>query len=185
VYSYSPLGIRVLNKIEGIIRKHMDMVSTEVFMPSLQPVLNWEKTKRLDSVDVLMKTVGANEASVQKNPQTYILGCTHEEIITPLAGEFIKSYKDLPISLYQVQTKFRNESRAKSGLLRGREFRMKDAYSFHATDSDFGEYYERMKQVYMDIYTELGIVDSTFITVASGGDFTDKFSHEFQTLTDA
>lgn len=185
VYSYEPLGVRVLRKIEDLVRKHMDAVSTEVFMPSLHPIANWEKTNRLEKVGVLLKTVGANAASQEMNSQSYILGSTHEEIVTPLAGEFINSYTSLPVSLYQIQTKFRNEARAKSGLLRGREFRMKDLYSFHANEEDFLKYYELMKKVYMDVFVELGLGDSTFLTLASGGDFTDKFSHEFQTVTEA
>jgi prolyl-tRNA synthetase len=185
VYSYEPLGLRVLKKIEDIVRKHMDTVSTEVFMPSLHPMANWEKTNRLDKVDVLLKTVGANAASQEKNSQSYILGSTHEEIVTPLAGEFINSYQSLPVSLYQIQTKFRNEARAKSGLLRGREFRMKDLYSFHANEEDFVAYYDQMKKVYLELFAELGLGDSTFLTLASGGDFTEKFSHEFQVVVPA
>ena len=97
VYSYETLGIRVLRKIEEVVRKHMDKVSSEVFMPSLHPVANWEKTGRLEKVDVLMKTMGANATSQEKNSQGYIVGSTHEEIVTPLAGEFISSNKNLPV----------------------------------------------------------------------------------------
>lgn len=103
-------------------------------------------------------------------------------MVTPLIQQFAKSYKDLPLCVYQIQSKFRNEARAKSGLLRGREFRMKDAYSFHMDETQLLEYYEMMKKVYMDIFTDLGIGKDTFITAASGGDFTDGFSHEFQTV---
>ena len=185
VYSFLPLWLRVLNKIESIIRRHMDTVSQEILMTALQPIANREKTHRLDVVDVLMKTTGANEKSKQKSTNEYILGCTHEEIVTPLVQEFAKSYKDLPISVYQIQSKFRNEARAKSGLLRGREFRMKDAYSFHIDEADLLKYYEQMKIVYMKIFEDLGIWQDTYITAASWWDFTDWFSHEFQTICEA
>jgi len=106
-------------------------------------------------------------------------------MITPIVSEHARSYKDLPCAFYQIQTKFRNEARAKSGLLRGREFRMKDLYSFHADEDDLKVYYEKTKAVYMSIFQDLGIGDDTYITLASGGDFTKDFSHEFQTLCDA
>jgi prolyl-tRNA synthetase len=184
VYSYLPLGLRVLNKIEQIIRKHMDTVSQEVMMPVLQPIASRELSGRLDKVDVLMKSTGANEKSKTKSTNEYILWCTHEEVVTPLVQEYAKSYKDLPVSVYQIQSKFRNEARAKSGLLRGREFRMKDAYSFHRDETDLLHHYEEMKQVYMNIFEDLGIGQDTYYVAASGGDFTDKFSHEFQTRLD-
>jgi prolyl-tRNA synthetase len=133
----------------------MNEVSQEVLMAALQPIENREKTGRLNNVDVLMKTSGANEKSKNKCTNEYILGPTHEDVVTPLVQEFTKSYKDLPVSVYQIQNKFRNEARAKNGLLRGREFRMKDAYSFHANEDDLLRYYEKLKQVYMNIYTDL------------------------------
>lgn len=185
VYTFLPMGLRVLNKIENIIRKNINTIGTEIYMPCLSPTENREKTKRLDSVDVLMKTAGANEVSKRKCTNEYILNPTHEDVVTPLVQEFVKSHKDLPVAFYQVQSKFRNEARAKSGLLRGREFRMKDLYSFHADDADFVQYYEESKQVYKTIFDELWIGDQTYITVASGGDFTEKNSHEFQTLCEA
>jgi len=185
VYTFLPLGLRVLNKIENVVRKHMDKVGVEVLMTSLAPKEIWENTNRLDKVDVLMKTSGANEASKQKSSNEYILNSTHEEMITPIAKDYLRSYRDLPAAYYQIQTKFRNEARAKSGLLRGREFRMKDLYSFHASEEDLKRYYEEMKSVYLDIYRDLGLEDDTFVTLASGGDFTKDFSHEFQTLTEA
>jgi prolyl-tRNA synthetase len=132
-----------------------------------------------------MKTSGANEASKNKSSNEYILNSTHEEIVTPIGMEHIKSYRDLPAAYYQIQTKFRNEARAKSGLLRGREFRMKDLYSFHKDEKDLLEYYENVKNVYMDIYKELRLDEDTFISGASGGDFTKEFSHEFQTIVPA
>lgn len=185
VYTFLPLGLRVLTKIEQIIRRHMDRIGNELVMPSLAPRENWEKTGRLDTVDVLMKTAPANNASEEKSTNSYILNPTHEELITPIGAEYARSYKDLPIAFYQIQTKFRNEARAKSGLLRGREFRMKDLYSFHRSEEDLKVYYERAKEVYMDIYREIGIGDDTFITLAGGGDFTKEFSHEFQTVVEA
>ncbi len=185
VYTMLPLGLRVLTKIENIIRHNMDTIGNELVMSALAPRELWEKTGRLDVVDVLMKTEPANKASLEKSSNSYILNPTHEELITPIAAEYARSYKDLPIAFYQIQTKFRNEARAKSGLLRGREFRMKDLYSFHATKEDLQTYYEHTKKVYMDIYRELGIGNDTFITLSGGGDFTKDFSHEFQTIVDA
>ena len=185
VYTMLPLGLRVLTKIENIIRRNMDTIGNELVMSALAPRELWEKTGRLDVVDVLMKTEPANKASQEKSSNSYILNPTHEELITPIAAEHARSYKDLPIAFYQIQTKFRNEARAKSGLLRGREFRMKDLYSFHATKEDLQTYYEHAKKVYMDIYKELGIGNDTFITLSGGGDFTKDFSHEFQTTVEA
>ncbi|MBP9782529.1 MAG: prolyl-tRNA synthetase [Candidatus Pacebacteria bacterium] len=184
VYTFLPLGLRVLKKIEDIVRRHMDTVGTELLMTTLSPEEYWKNTNRLDTVDVLMRTGPANEVSKQKSSNSYIINPTHEDMITPLAAEYLQSYKDLPAAFYQIQTKFRNEARAKSGLLRGREFRMKDLYSFHRDQNDLMRYYEEIKPVYMNIYRDIGIGDDTFITVASGGDFTPNFSHEFQTLVD-
>lgn len=185
VYTFLPMGLRVLNKIENIIRKHMDTIGTEIFMPCLSPTENREKTNRLNTVDVLMKTSGANEASKKKCTNEYVLNPTHEDIVTPLVQEFVKSHKDLPVAVYQIQSKFRNEARAKSWILRGREFRMKDLYSFHADDADFVNYYEQSKKVYKETFDELWIGQDTYLTVASGWDFTEKNSHEFQTLCSA
>ncbi|MFA5131992.1 MAG: aminoacyl--tRNA ligase-related protein [Candidatus Paceibacterota bacterium] len=185
VYTFLPLGLRVLTKIENVIRRHMDAIGNELVMSSLSPRENWEKTGRLDTVDVLMKTEAANAVSLEKSSNSYILNPTHEELITPIAALYARSYKDLPVAFYQIQTKFRNEARAKSGLLRGREFRMKDLYSFHRDEADLKTYYEEAKKVYMNIYREIGLGDDTFITLAGGGDFTKEFSHEFQTVVDA
>lgn len=184
VYTFLPLGLRVLNKIESIVREQMDTIAQEVSMPALSPTSLWKTTKRLDSIDVLMKTVAANDISRLKHDARYILNPTHEEIITPIAKKFNASYKDLPKAVYQIQSKFRNEPRAKSGLLRGREFRMKDLYSFHATEEDLTSYYEKVKKVYTKLFTLLGIGKYTYITMASGGDFSKSFSHEFQTKCD-
>jgi prolyl-tRNA synthetase len=182
VYTFLPLGLRVLQKIEQIVREEMDTIGAEVFMPTLAPVENWKTTGRFESVDVLLKAVPANSNAEKKHMAEYVVSPTHEEIVTPLAKYFAKSYKDLPSAYYQIQTKFRNEPRAKSGLLRGREFRMKDLYSFHVDNADFEKYYEKAKIVYMNVFRRLGLGDDTVITLASGGDFTDKFSHEFQTI---
>lgn len=184
IYTFLPLGLKVLNKIENIVRSEMDKIGVEVLMPALSNSSSWKKTKRLDSVDVLFKADGANKLSQEKNSKFYVLNSTHEEIVTPLVQSYVHSYKDLPVSVYQIQTKFRNEERAKSGLLRGREFRMKDLYSFHVSEADLLNFYEKVKVHYMNIFEKLGIGNDTFITHASGGDFTTEYSHEFQTLLD-
>lgn len=185
VYTILPLGLRVLSKIENIIRHHMDTVGNELLMPSLSPEERWNNTGRLDSIDVLMRTAPANKLSADKSSNSYILNPTHEDVITPIVKDIARSYKDLPVAFYQIQSKFRNEARAKSGLLRGREFRMKDLYSFHKDQDDLMRFYEEMKTVYANVFRDIGIGDDTYITVASGGDFTPNFSHEFQTVTDA
>lgn len=182
VYSFLPLGLRVLNKIEQIVREEMNQIGTELLLPALQDKQAWQTTGRLESVDVLFKAVGANKLSVERNSSEYILGSTHEEVVTPLAQHYRSSYKDLPFAVYQIQTKFRNEPRAKSGLLRGREFRMKDLYSFHTDEADLKKYYEAAKNTYTRVFKRLGLANDTFITYASGGDFTSEYSHEFQTL---
>ena len=178
VYIYTTLGLKVLRKIENIVREEMDNAGAhEVLMSSLGSKLHWDQTGRWDVVDVLFKL----PASTWKE---YALNPTHEEIVTPFAGEFIQSYKDLDFAVYQIQTKFRNEKRAKSGLLRWREFLMKDLYSFHRDEASLDAYYENMKKVYMKVFDRLGIWKDTYITLAWGWDFTDKYSHEFQTLLD-
>lgn len=182
VYTYLPLGLKVLNKIENIVRSEMDTVASEVLMPTFSPLSSWRKTGRLDSVDVLFKAVGANQLSRTRNDTEYIVNSTHEEVITPIAQHFRSSYRDFPFAVYQIQTKFRNEPRAKSGLLRGREFRMKDLYSFHTDEYDLQKFYDKMKQVYFTVFRKLGLGHDTFLTYAAGGDFTDQYSHEFQTL---
>jgi len=175
VFTYLPLGYRVLTRIEAIVRRHMDALGAqEILMPALQPKDPWVTTGRWDTVDVLYKIpVGDRELC---------LGPTHEEIITPLAVPYISSYKDLPRAVYQMQTKFRNEPRPKSGVLRGREFRMKDLYSFHGNEQDLDTYYEKVKASYIAIFEECGLGDITYFTYASGGTFS-KYSHEFQTIT--
>jgi prolyl-tRNA synthetase len=176
VYEFLPLGLRVLQKVEQIVREEMNAVGgQEILMPALQPKENWEKTGRWDSLDnILFKLKGAGEKDLA-------LGPTHEEIVTPLAKKVIFSYKDLPKAVYQFQTKFRNEPRAKSGLLRGREFRMKDMYSFHANQEDLDKYYEKVEKAYEKIWQRLGLDKITVKTYASGGSFS-KYSHEYQTI---
>jgi len=180
VYTFLPLGTRVMQKIEGIIRKNMvdaPMNGQEIVMPSLTPKENWLKTNRWDNFDVLFKLKGAGDKDVALAP-------THEEVVSPLAKKFVFSYRDLPFSLFQFQNKFRNELRAKSGILRTREFLMKDLYSFHASQEDLDKYYNRAKKVYLNIFKECGIGKLTYRTLATGGSFS-KYSDEFQTLTDA
>lgn len=185
VYSYLPLGLRVLHKIEQIVREEMDAIgATEMLMPSLSSKSSWEITGRIDTVDVLFKALGANIHSSTKNPTEYILNSTHEEVITPTVKSFLNSYKDFPKAVYQIQTKFRNEARAKSGILRGREFRMKDLYSFHTNSGDFENYYETVKRAYFKIFDRLSLKNITKYTYASGGDFSDKYSNEFQVVTE-
>ena len=181
VYTFLPLGIRVLHKIENIVREEMNTIGTEILMPSMAPKKMWEDTGRLNSVDILFKASGANAKSQEMNSGEYILNATHEEVVTPLAMSERRSYKDFPFAIYQIQSKFRNEARPKSGLLRAREFRMKDLYSFHTSNEDMEAYYEKSKEVYMDVFNKLGIGEDTVIAAASGGMFTDQFSHEFQT----
>lgn len=171
VYVYLPLGWRVLTKIEDIVREEMDKVGgQEVFMPSLHPKENWLTTKRWDSMDVLFKVKS-------QHGNEYALGPTHEEIVTPMALPVLNSYKDLPVAVYQIQTKFRDEARAKSGLMRGREFRMKDLYSYHISVEDLEQYYSKVADAYRAIFKRLGL--DAIYTYASGGSFS-KFSHEFQ-----
>ncbi|MEK7556625.1 MAG: proline--tRNA ligase [Patescibacteria group bacterium] len=184
VYTFLPLGLRVLNKIENIVREEMDKLGSELLMPALSPKELWQTTGRLETVDVLFEARGANEASRKKNDASYVLNATHEDVLTPIAQQFRPSYKDLPAAVYQIQTKFRNEPRAKSGLLRGREFRMKDLYSFHASEEDFEDFYEKMKVAYTNTFQRLGIGNDTYVVMASGGSFSKHFSHEFQTRCD-
>jgi len=179
-YAYLPLGLRVLENIKQIIREEMDAInSNELIMTSLQRKEVWEKTTRWndDVVDVWFKTKLKDDTEVG-------LGWSHEEPIVEMMQNYIHSYRDLPASVYQFQTKMRNELRAKSGIMRGREFVMKDMYSFHATKEDLDDYYAKATEAYKRVYDRLGIGDDTYVTFASGGAFT-QFSHEFQTICDA
>lgn len=178
VYSYLPMGFLVLKKIENIIRQNMLAVDgQEILMPALNPKENWQKTGRWESLDILFKLKGAGD-------KDYALAPTHEEVVSPLAKKVILSYKDLPISVFHIQNKFRNELRAKSGILRTREFMMKDLYSFHATQEDLDKYYEKVTKAYLNIFKQCGIGKQTYRTLASGGSFS-KYSDEFQTITNA
>lgn len=182
VYTMLPLGWRVVKKIEAIVREEMEAVGgQEVFMPSLSPQSLWETTGRLEKMDSLFEARGANEVSRRVNDSSYILGATHEEIATPLVGKYVFSYRDLPVAVFQIQSKFRNEPRPRSGLLRGREFLMKDLYSFHTSPEDLRDYYEKVKQAYIRIFERLGAGEDTYVAWAGGGDFTEEYSHEFQT----
>jgi prolyl-tRNA synthetase len=177
VYTFLPLGLKVLNKIGDIIREEMGEIGgQEVLMPALHPREIWDKTKRW-KVEEMFKT----ESQAGKD---YGLGWTHEEVITPLVKKFVSSYKDLPLCIYQIQDKFRDELRAKSGLLRGREFLMKDLYSFHEDEKDLDKYYKEVKRAYFKVFKRAGIGKDTYLTLASGGTFS-KYSHEFQTVTEA
>ncbi|MDA1169274.1 MAG: His/Gly/Thr/Pro-type tRNA ligase C-terminal domain-containing protein [bacterium] len=184
VYTMLPIGLKTLTNIETIVREEMNKIASELLMPALSPTELWETTGRT-GIDVLFEARGANDASRKRNDGQYILNSTHEELITPLAQKNRQSYKDFPFAVYQIQTKFRNEERAKSGLMRGREFRMKDMYSFHTSEEDLLAFYETAKQAYMNIFSRLGIGEDTKITKASGGDFTTGFSHEFQTMCES
>jgi prolyl-tRNA synthetase len=175
-YTFLPLGLRVLKKIEKIIQEEMIKIEgQEILMPALTPKENWEKTGRWDSFDALFKLKGNNK-------KEYALGPTHEEIISPLAKKIILSYKDLPIYLFQIQTKFRDELRVKSGLLRTREFLMKDLYSFHKDEKDLENYYQKVAKAYLNIFKRCNL--SAFKTFASGGTFS-KYSHEYQVVTES
>ena len=179
VYSYLPLGLMALKNIENIIRKHMVAAGgSEIYMSALHPKSAWEVTGRYDTLDVLFRFTSFYSRT------DYVLGPTHEEIVTPLVKANVSSYRDLPISVFQFQWKFRDEKRAKSGLMRGREFYMKDLYSFHTNQEDLDDYYEKMTKAYTAVFQELGIGDKTVLTYASGGTFA-KYSHEFQMITDA
>jgi prolyl-tRNA synthetase len=180
VYAYTPLGLRVLERIRQIVREEMDAIQgQELIMTNLQPREHWETTKRWDDdvVDIWFKTELKDGTAVG-------LAWSHEEAIIEMMRQYVTSYKDLPISVYQFQTKLRNEVRAKSGIMRGREFVMKDMYSM-ATDSEQHDaYYNSVMEAYKKVYERVGIGQDTYVTYASGGAFT-KFSHEFQTVCEA
>ena len=180
VYSYTPLGLHVLENIKQIVREEMNAIgSQELIMSTLQRKELWQETGRWSDelVDVWFKSTLQDGTDVG-------FGWTHEEPIVELLRSYLKSYKDLPISVYQFQNKLRNELRAKSGIMRGREFIMKDMYSVHATKEDLDIYYNQAIEAYKRCYDRFGIGDDTYVTFASGGAFT-KFSHEFQTICTA
>ena len=180
VYAYLPLGLRVIEKIKKIVREEMDAIGgQEIIMSSLQPKEVWESTGRWDDevVDVWFK-------SKLKSGTEVGFGWSHEEPITQMMKRFVTSYRDFPVYTYQFQTKLRNELRAKSGIMRGREFIMKDLYSYDVDEKRHLAFYDSVKTAYMNVFKRVGLGDITFITFAAGGAFT-KYSHEFQTVTDA
>jgi prolyl-tRNA synthetase len=180
VYSYLPLGLRTLNKIVTVIREEMDAIGgQELVMSALQDKELWSRTDRWDDakVDNWFKTTlkSGGEAG---------LGITHEEPLTRIMKDHISSYRDLPVLAYQFQNKFRNEMRAKSGIMRGKEFMMKDMYSFSKDEAQHKEQYAKVRAAYVRIFERLGLGSTTYVTFADGGIFTD-FSEEFQTVTEA
>jgi prolyl-tRNA synthetase len=180
VYDYLPLGLLTLNNINRVIREEMNSIgSQEILLSTLQNQELWSATNRWqdDQVDVWFKTELRTGTSVG-------LGFTHEEPLTNLLRDHVNSYRDLPFSTYQIQTKFRNETRAKSGIMRGREFLMKDMYSFSKNEEEHNVFYENAKRAYLKVFGRLGLGQKTYVTFAAGGSFS-KYSHEFQTLTSA
>ena len=178
VYNYLPLGLRVFRKVENIIREEMDAIDgQEMLMTALQPKELWQQTGRWDEMgDIMYQFEDGHGSEVG-------LATTHEEVVTDLAKQQIKSYKDLPMYIYQIQDKFRNEKRAKSGLLRGREFSMKDLYSFDTDEKSLDEYYMKCHEAYLKIFERMGL--EAFSVEASGGAMSDQFSHEFMVITEA
>lgn len=177
VYTFLPLGLRVLRKIEEIIREEMNSIGgQEILMTVLQPKSLWQETDRW------LKEIGKVMYKCKENGKEVGLGPTHEEMLTDIIRRYIKSYTELPLAIYQIQTKFRKEQRARSGLLRGREFAMKDLYSFHSSEEDFARYYEKVKKSYLRVFKRCGL--KAIITEASGAGFTKGYTHEFQVLTD-
>ncbi len=179
-YDYLPLGLAVIEKIKKIVREEMNAIgSQEIIMTSLQRKELWEKTDRWDDekVDVWFKSKLKNDTEIG-------FGWSHEEPITDMMRSFVSSFRDLPAYVYQFQTKMRNELRAKSGIMRGREFVMKDLYSYSLGEKDHEEFYQKVIDAYFRIFNRVGVGEDTFITFASGGAFT-QWSHEFQTITEA
>ncbi|MBT2570189.1 proline--tRNA ligase [Planococcus sp. ISL-110] len=177
IYSFLPLGKRVLQKVETVIREEMEAAnSVEIFMPALQQAELWQESGRWYSYgDELMRLK-------DRNDREFALGATHEEVITSLLRDEIKSYKKLPLNLFQIQSKFRDEKRPRFGLLRGREFLMKDAYSFHATPESLDETYDVMMQAYTNIFTRLGL--NFRAVIADSGAIGGKDNHEFMVLSE-
>lgn len=178
VYDYLPLGLKVLKNIEQIVREELNAIGCqELLLSTLQNPAHWQATDRWDAdkMDIWFKTTLAAGGELGLAP-------THEEPLTNLMRDYISSYKDLPIYTYQFQTKFRNELRAKSGILRTREFLMKDLYSFSPDQASHEAFYQQVDQAYTKIYQRLGLGEDTYKTFASGGVFA-KYSHEFQTIT--
>ncbi|MBP9732426.1 MAG: prolyl-tRNA synthetase [Candidatus Magasanikbacteria bacterium] len=181
VYSLLPLGLKVLNKVKKIVSEEMEKLgSTEIIMSTLQNKETWEKTDRWDDekVDIWFK-------SALKNGNEVGFGWSHEEPITAMMKSYITSYTDVPRYVHQFQNKLRNETRAKSGIMRCREFVMKDMYSFCVSEEEHMEFYNKTIDTYLEVFKRVGLAEITHVTSAAGGVFTDKFSHEFQTICDA
>ena len=177
IYTFLPLGWRVMEKLMRIIMEEMNAIGgQEMFMPALVERKYWEKTGRWD-VDIGFEVRGKKEKE-----SAFVLGWSHEDILSAMSVAHINSYKDLPKAVYQIQTKFRNEPRAKSGLLRGREFLMKDLYSFHESENDLFRYYDVVKEAYFKVFEQCGL--KTIYTLAGGGPFTISNTNEFQVLAD-
>jgi len=177
-YDYLPLGFRVLQKVNQIIREEMNAIGgQELLLTSLQPKDRWMKSGRWEGLREIMyqfKDHSGREVG---------LAATHEEPMAEIATRSVFSYKDLPFFVYQIQTKFRDEPRAKSGVIRGREFLMKDLYSFHTTDADLDAFYAKADEAYRNIFSRVGL--DFFVTEASGGMFTKQFTHEYQVVSEA
>jgi prolyl-tRNA synthetase len=178
VYNYLPLGLRTYRKIENIIRQAMEAIGgQEILMSALQPKELWQQTGRWQELEPIMYQFKDHHGSEVG------LATTHEEVVTDIVKKHLSSYKDLPLYLYQIQNKFRDEKRVKSGLLRGREFSMKDLYSFHANEEDLDKYYQLAHGAYLEIFKKLGL--EAFSVEASGGAMSQQFSHEFMVVTEA
>ena len=180
VYAYLPLGLKVLENIKQIVREEIEKVGgSELIMTNLQRQELWEKTDRWndENVDIWFKTELKNGSKVG-------LAWSHEEPITDMMKNYISSYRDLPVNVYQFQTKLRNELRAKSGIMRGREFVMKDLYSYSRNNEEHDKIYAAVTEAYKRVFDRVGLGDITYVTSASGGAFT-KYSHEFQTISEA
>ena len=189
IYSFLPLGWRVLTKIANIIREEVNAIGgQELFMPALvekkymEPTGRWDLDVGYFALNDKPRRQGIGAPTKASEEADFVLGWSHEEVLTAITAKFISSYKDLPFAAYQIQTKFRHEARAKSGLLRGREFMMKDLYSFHVSEDDLNKYYEKATQAYHKIFERCGL--KAIYTLAAGGVFTNKFTHEFQVFAD-
>lgn len=181
VYSFLPLGLSVIKNIKKIVTEEMEKLgSEEIIMSTLQNKEIWEKTDRWDDekVDVWFKSKFKNGSEVG-------FGWSHEEPIMEMMKSHISSYQDLPVKVHQFQNKLRNEARAKSGIMRCREFIMKDMYYFTLTEEDNLVFYNKVTEAYLEVFQRVGLGNITFVTSASGGVFTDAFSHEFQTICEA
>lgn len=180
VYAYLPLGLRVIENIKSIVREEMNVIGgQELIMTNLQRKDLWERTDRWSdkNVDIWFKTA-------LQNGNELGLAWSHEEPITDMMRSYIASYRDMPAYVYQFQTKLRNELRSKSGIMRGREFVMKDLYSYSTSEEAHQKFYDQVTEAYLRVFDRVGLGQDTFVTFASGGAFT-QFSHEFQTVSDA